>query len=578
MNKRETNTHKDTMLYLKVYSSRLMRIINTISVIIASFMILVGCTFNFEFDDNNNELSRENLAIENIVDKGPVNGGSLNMFSTIPDTLNPLLTDNLHVQKFSMLIFESLVKIDASQRPVPYLAKSWEATNNALEWVFNLNENVFWHDGRKFTAEDVAFTLDTLKSSHVNSIYKQNVINIKSYEILDEYTIKLTLFTSDSFTSEAMTFPILSKNHYGGIGDIKSAGNITPIGTGPYKFDSYTEDTIILLKANENWWNSENVNGLASTPHIANIGIKIYADEEDIYEAFESRNIDFFTVNHDQSYKFAGRTDINIKKFTGRNFEFISFNLFNPLLSDVNIRKAISLALDKFEIMNEVLVNKIILSDIPIIPGTLFNDGMTLEYSNTEKAALLLDEEGWKISSSGKRYKNINGTTQYLNLKLIVNKGNVDRIMVAEKIKAQLSKIGINIEIEELNWADYMKNLNDKKFDIAFMGIRVNSRSDLSSLYSSKNRYSQNKSAYNVSGYTNESVDYYLNKILSENDISQKKASLINMKQIIADEVPYIGLYFYYDALIYHKKLKGVSYIHVWDPLMDIPKWYIPNY
>ncbi|HHV59940.1 MAG TPA: peptide ABC transporter substrate-binding protein [Clostridiaceae bacterium] len=568
----EVDIRMKNISMLKIAVSIILLLIIAINCTLAA-----GCNFSLDIIEQSDNSNNINSPGENIIDRGPVNGGTLNMFSTVPDTLNPLLTNNIHVHNFSALIFESLVKLDSAQNPVPYLAENWEVSDNALEWIFHLRKNVLWHNGDSFTASDVKYSFDIIKSSFSNSVYNINVRNVKNCEILDENTIKFTLFVPDSFTAEKMNFPVISEKHYGGLGEIKSAGMITPVGTGPYKFESMEKDELIILKANPDWWNRKETGSFAATPYISFVNIKLYETKEDIYNAFESKNVDFIPVQKDQSYKYHGRTDINIYKFPGRNFEFIAFNLSNPVLSDINVRKAISYAIDRFDIMKNVLPDKVLLSDIPVIPGTWLNEGISIDYRYPDKAVEVLENSGWRLSSN-RWSKYMNGRTYYLDFELVVNEDNSDRLIVAKKIQEQLKDIGINISIKELSWDEKMKNINNKKFDMAFMGVYISRCPDMSFLYSSQKRYAREEEAYNVTGYENIDVDNYLNKILTELDPMKKKAYFINMKQIISEELPYIGLYFYYDTIIYHKNIRGVSNPHVWDPLMNIPEWYIPGY
>jgi peptide/nickel transport system substrate-binding protein len=125
---------------------------------------------NIEEKENNKETEYSG----DIMDKGPVRGGNLRLFSTVPDTLNPILTKNLYVKDFSELIFESMTKLDKSQKPIPVLADKWEVSQDGLTWVFYLRNDVVWQDGTPFTAEDVEFTLKNILDPKVDTIYKKN--------------------------------------------------------------------------------------------------------------------------------------------------------------------------------------------------------------------------------------------------------------------------------------------------------------------------------------------------------------------------------------------------------------------
>lgn len=560
---------------MKLISIKISRFITQLIIIVFIASMFSSCNYYDGIKENQTNHSSY-LRIEDIIDKGPVNGGTINISSSEPDTLNPLLTENTNVQSFLNLIFESLIKLDRNQKPIPCLCESWEITNNNLEWILRIRKNVLWHDGTPLTANDISYTFDIIKSDLAGSIYKKNLDNVISYEIIDNYTFKISLKKRDSFTAEMLTFPIIQKKHYGSLGELKTAGNITPVGTGPYIFNSFKNGEYLKLVSNENWWNREKANNNISSPYITNININFFENNAEKLSNFQSNNVDIITSSHDIWYKYKGSTDIKIKKYIGRDYEFLSLNLANPVLKYDSVRKSISLSIDRIDIMESILPGRIIPSEIPLIPGTWLNNKTTFEHAQPDRAVEILEEDGWELSD-GYRCKYINGRKMSLSFKLIVNKDNNIRLKVAEIIKEQLKKTGIIIEIIRVDWSEEMKLLKEKKYDIALLGLKINNKPDLSYMYSSSSILKNHNTVYNVSGYKNAAVDRYLLKILNEDNLSLKKAFFLNMKQIILDDVPYIGLYFYYDALLIKKKIRGIVEPYVWNRLFDITKWYIPE-
>ena len=107
---------------------------------------------------------------------------------------------------------------------------------------------------------------------------------------------------------------------------------------------------------------------------------------------------------------------------------------------------------------------------------------------------------------------------------------------------------------------------------MVLIGCTVPSIPDISFMYST----SEIATGRNIAGYSNADVDSYLDKIRLENDASLKKAQFINMKSIINDELPYIGLCFLNNAVLYNKKVRGEMNPYQWDILSDLTRWYIP--
>lgn len=507
---------------------------------------------------------------DDVIDIGPVRGGVLKLYSTIPDTLNPILTNNKYVRDYSVFVFESLVTLDKNQKPVPTLAKSWEISDDGLTWTFHLEENVFWHDNMPFTAEDVEFTINAIISSP-NSSYKPNVSNITMFSAIDRKTFRIVLKNPNSFTAELMTFPILPKHYFEGEELASSPKNNSPMGTGPYKFAEYNPGQYVKLKSNENWWKSEQDNSSdLKIPYIQEIEIRLYDKTKSRTDAFQGGDVDVLTIDRGLWSKYNGRTDITMKKYISNEFEYIAFNLSNKILKLPEVRQAIAYAVDKTKIINSILHGEAIASDLPLIPDTWLNDTNAVFYSpDKEKARKLLEDGGWK-ESNGLLYKKINGANTALKLEMLVNEDNSTRLKVAEEIKKQLKEVGIELTITKLKWDEEMKRIDRKRFDMVFIGCQITSLPDISFLYSSES------GQLNISGYKNEEVDEYLRKITLEKNDDVKKSYYSKLKELINQDVPYLGLYFYNEAVVYSKRIKGEFNPYLWNKYFDFVRWYTP--
>jgi len=557
-------------------------------------LILLAVVMNFNFascrmsgEYHQDEPQRVSFDVykndDDTMDKGPVRGGTLKMFSTYPDTLNPVLTNNTYVQDFSRLIFEGLVKVREDLTPVPVLADRWETSGDGLVWTFYMRDNVRWHDGTPLTAEDVEFTFETILSAASNSVYKKNLQNIATFAAIDKDTFRVVLKKPNSFTAELMTFPIIPKHYFSKISLAELPERMKPIGTGPYKFGSYVSDKCIKLVVNQNWWNSKsnNTEGYPAVPYISEVHINLYKNASDAIKAFQTKDVDVIRIDGLDYDKYNGRLDLTIKKYPGRNFEFIAFNLSSPILEDKYLRQAIAYAIDKEGLVKEFLPGKAVLSNVPLVPGTWINDSNDLSHVyDVKRAREILDKGGWKEGKDGLT-KTINGVRRPLKLEMLVNEDNKLRCAVADRISEQLKKVGIDLKVTAMDWEEELKRIDAGKFDMVLIGCRVPSIPDVSYLYSYSYflpiLVSEADGGRNISGYLNQDVSKYIERIFSENDKDRKKALFLNMKQIIEDEVPYLGLYFYNNAVLYNKNIRGDLSPNVWDWLNNIAEWYIPE-
>lgn len=547
-------------------------------------MVCMSCSLEDESQESQINANSRGLDPNNysVMDRGPERGGTLRLFSTRPDTLNPILTKNMYVQGFSSFIYESLVKIGKDQKPIPVLCDRWEVSEDGLIWTFYIKKGVLWHDGEPFTAGDVEFSIESILNAGADSVYSENLKGIMSFAALDSTTLRVVLKKPNSFLPELMTFPIMPRHCFETAGSEVFAENSSPIGTGPFKFRAYDKNKKISLVANDNWWNSntDGNTGLA-LPYISAIEIKIYNSVKEEMGAFQSGETDVAFVDRVDYNMYGGRTDLSIKKYTGRNFEFIAFNLNNPVCAEKVVRQAFARMINRQGLINMLLPGKAVPSNLPVNPASwLYNsDSVAIEY-DAEAGRKMLEEDGWQENENGILYKRIDGMRRNLRLEMLVNDDNSVRVAIAEYIREQLADTGIELKITALKWDEMIKRINNGKFDMVLMGCTIPPIPDISFLYSTP--YLEPYSVYgaeaarNIAGYSNPYVDELINNLFSENDYDRKKAIFFNLQSTIEDELPYIGLFVYNNAVLLNRNVRGEIDPYVWDRFNNIAKWYVP--
>jgi peptide/nickel transport system substrate-binding protein len=490
---------------------------------------------------------------DSVLDKGPQSKGELKLFCTYPDTFSPLLTKNIHLERYSYLVFESMVKLDSSQKPVPVLSDSWSVSDDGLSWTFHIRDDVYWHDGVVLTANDVEFTID--KILETNSIYKKRLSNITAYAATNLDLLTVTLKKPNSFTPELMTFPIVPKHSYKnsilfGINNI-----YLPIGTGPYMYSEYEDRNYITLKAYDKWWNKDIT--------IPSIKIILFKEDKEKYSAFQTYECDVLSV---ESLKYEGYNNIPgilSKEYAGNNFEFIAFNTKNKVFGNKNIRKAISYAIDTKEIISDLLDDMAVESDYPILPGSWVNNEKTYHSYDKSKAVELLKENGRRSTTS---------------IEILVNSENEIRLKAAEIIKKQLEEIGIKIKIKQAEWKEVMELVSSGRYEMVLMGCRLPVIPDMSLLYSKSYFLADSNNieyCSNISQYMNKEADRLITKIFSEYDNNKKQKLYDELFDILNEDMPYMGLYIYKNALVVNEYVRGSINPHIWDIYNDITGWYI---
>ena len=516
-----------------------------------------------------------------LMDQGPVRGGSLRLFCTVPDTLNPILTSNIYVSEMLKNIYDGMVSLDNHLNPVPELAEKWVVSEDLMTWTFILRKNVMWQDNIPFSAEDVEFTMDEIMKYGGQSSYRSKLDNIAAYAAVDKNTFRISLKSPNSFSAEMMTFPIMAKHYYLGEDFANTEKNNKPMGTGPYKFVSYEPGKSVNLMLNDKWWSSKGTEGNSvQRPYIAELRYNLYQNGNNAINAFQTSDIDVSGMSNDDSSKYFGRQDLSIRKYPSREYNFIAFNLSKPALSVKAVRQSIGYAIDKDKLIRDILSGQATLSELPALPNTWVNDSTKKKYDfNLEKAQQLLSEDGWKQTQYG-LYKYVNGNYAQLNFDLLVNSENSDRLSTAQYIADELSPLGIHVNVKSVDFNTFQSLLASKSYDMALVGCRVPVIPDFSFLYASWNTRGGNNYCYNIAGYNNAAMDNLLGKAMNTRgtveDGNKLKQIYGEIGNLALDELPYLGLYFNNDSMIYNKKVRGEISPSVIDRYNDIVRWYIP--
>lgn len=386
------------------------------------------------------------------------------------EVFHPLTCMNRDLLSMMDLVYEGLVTLDDNQEPVPELAESWEVLTGGKTWVFHLRDNVYFHDGRKLTAYDVAATMDLIKILAENSsadnekgIYWITVGNdsisgvIKNWSVDAEDELTLTVTTDRPYYGVlyAMTFPVLQA---------QSANTENPPGTGPYRVDYYTPGERLALVANQNWW--------GQTPYISSIDALCYPTDSAALQAFEAEDIDILMTRSTAAVRYRGVVSnrINSYDYSTRQLECLMINNGVSKLSDVRMRQAIAYAINKSRLMTSVYQGVVTQTDTLQRPGSwLYNDETTTYGYNPERAAQLLDELGWDaIDEDGYRYKMTeNGKTQLsFRLNYYNEAGNTLRKEVAQEIQTMLRAVGIRTTISVYSYENGCAKLKAGDYDL----------------------------------------------------------------------------------------------------------------
>ena len=512
---------------------------------VISIIIFTIYIFYFKEDEIQNEIVEN--TIEDVAEIKDLRLGISNF-----DTINPLLSNNKEVLNIDKLIFEPLLTINENYKIEYCLATECSKTSNT-SYVIKIDNNRKWHDGSPLIAKDIQFTIDRLKEG--KSIYSYNVEKVSSVEILDADKVKINLSEEVPFFEYNLTFPILPNNYY--LGQDFYTSTKVPIGTGMFKISSIDNAGITLVK-NEKWWNKKNVNS-----KIEEIQIKLYTEIGEIYNSFKLGNIDIFTTSNLNLEQYIGTIGYSKTEFKGREFDYLAFNCEDNVLKNIEVRKAISQAIDKSNIVSSIYNNQYYISDFPLDYGNyVYNKENVSSGYNIEQAKNTLTNNGWEYKYN-RWQKTENYRTTRLNLTLTVNSSNANRVLVAENIKNQLAQIGIKVTINKVSDNNYKRILENKNYQMILTGIY--------------NSYSPNIETFfgnnNLQNYQNDEINKILTEVKEIKDEKTLKEKYNKIIQIYEAERPFIGLYRNKQTVVKSQNLSGEIISNNYFSYYNLEEW-----
>jgi len=496
--------------------------------------------------------------------------GDMFVDSSIGDAsmLNPILSTDSASADISGLIFNGLVKYDKDLKLAGDLAKSWEVSKDGLVITFHLKKDVRWQDGLPFTAADVEFTYKKLTDPGTKSPYKSAYELVKRFEVLDEYTVRVTYGAPFAPALESWGMGILPK-HLLENQDINTAKfNSSPVGTGPFKFSGWSRGEKVTLKASETYWDGR--------PYLDSYLYRIIPDQSSQLMELKAGGIDSMVLTSDMYANLSKDKTFNEKnntyRYTGFNYTYLGFNLNNPLFSDKKVRQAIDLGINRKEIIDGVLLGYGVESTGPFLPRSwAYNKNVSWGKFNREKAMQLLAEAGWAdtdkdgiLEKNGKKFE----------FMLMTNQGNKQRELVVQVIQQHLKKLGIKVNIRIIAWSSFINEFVDKKkFDAIVMGWQLSPDPDIFDIFHSSKI---NEKEYNFVSYKNAEVDKLLVEGRTTFDLEKRKKAYNRVHEIIAEDLPYVFIYVPDTLVAIDKRVQNIK-VEAAGIRYNFEKWYVPK-
>lgn len=455
---------------------------------------------------------------------------NLCMVSSQTQWLNPLVAEEREFQSLTALIYEGLFYIDDDYKPQNNLVESCDI--DGANWLITLRTDVYFHDGTPVTAYDVEATINEILRLAANGEgqYSQLKYIIKSVSINNTNSLLITMNRPYYGNYFALTFPILPASQV-------QAQN--PVGSGPYKVDSFVPGSHLHLSVNPYW--------RERTPVIEYISVSFKERNSMLLEEYEFNRVDAAITRSASAGQYqTGISNLNIPYRTNQ-LEVLLMNNRKGPTSDERVRKAIRYAIDVNAISSHCYSGTAIRTDTPMPYGTwMYSPNDSYYEYNPEKAKALLAEAGWEdLDGDGylDKYENNEKVTLSITLLVYEEQSNSVRIPAANMIKNMLGQVGIKVTVSSVSFQNASQKLGVSNFGMCLAAFQMDPVPDPGFLLMSAN-------TGNFGLYKSSNMDNLFKKLRVTMDPTEYQSILWQIQDQFGQDCPFICLYYRAGALL----------------------------
>ncbi len=453
-------------------------------------------------------------------------------------------------------ITEGPTMVDTTGALKPLLAESIEQPDQ-LTYIYNLRPGVMFHDGTELTAADVIASIERVRNPAIASPMAWMYDVTESIEATGDMqvTIKLTAPSGTfQYVSSTTAMHVMPKSLIDSTIDTPTQ---SPIGTGPYKFDSWAAGSEITLQKNDAYWQE-------GKPYFQTAIFKIITDPTTRTAGLSTGELQMVRdIQPDQLAVVQGIENVELLEVIGYSCEMVVMRNDQEPFNDANVRKAVSMAIDVQSILENLYLGAAVQANSTTVPPTMPGS------ASEELTPVTFDVEGAKAALAESAYPDGFDTT------LLVDSESTLRVAEAQAIQQMLLEIGVNVEIDQVPQADRITAFQTGDYEgMAFHEWGADfpdANGMLLPLFLSTSVPPQNNQSY----YSNPDVDALLNGAEAEGDAEKRTQMLIDAQKLIAADMPLIWLDHNKWFMAMDKSLTGYTMhpLFYWDAfLRDLTK------
>ena len=470
-----------------------------------------------------------------------LSANTLNLsMSSSPSRLNPILANDSASSEITDWLFSGLFKYDKDGNPTVDLAKSY-TFETPTKLIIKLRDDILWHDNERFTSKDVIFTYEKIIDPKVLNSIKSNFIQVQNVKALDDYTIEV-IYKQPYFKAiETWMVGILPYHILKDEKDLMTSSfNKNPIGTGSYKLKEFKQGQDIELIANENYFEGK--------PKIEKIKYQFLPDPNTSFLYLKQKKLDLgglTPIQVDRQLDDNFKNNYTIMQKPSFSYTYLGFNLKNEKFKDIRVRKALSYAINRQELVDILFFGYGKVCNGPFLPGSFaYNDEVETITQNIQKAKELLKEAGYDEKNP-------------FTFEIVTNTGNDIRINAAQILQYQLQKAGIIMNIRVMEWQSFLNTVvHPRKFEAVLLGWSLALMPDAYPLWHSS---SAKLGGFNLVSYNNQEVDKLIeegSKTVNRDDLGKIYKEIFKK---INEDLPYLFLYIPDSISVVNKDIKHIK-------------------
>ncbi len=482
------------------------------------------------------------VEVEAPVPEEPMEPTSLRM--AILDTENSLnpYTYRSGYPGWNMLLlqYDTLLQLDTDGVPQPWLASEMDVSDDGMTITFTLRDDVTWHDGEPFTAEDVKFTIEYyLEFEHGR--WTRNSRPVESVETDGDYTVIFNMASATpGFELQLAETPMLPQHVWEGVDDPDNHVFEENIGTGPYKLVETVLDQFYVMEVNEDYF--------AGKPQRDELVFVQFADTAGSLAALRTNAVDMIVTRAtpEQINILSGVEGIDVAQGPEFTTDMINYDVERAPFNNKTVRQAMNLAINRQDLVDTVYLG----AASPGSPGwihpasPMFNDAIETTYD--PDAAIALLEEAGITDSDGDGIRELDGSP--ISFEFLAVGTNALRLRLAELASEMLGEIGIEAVVtsvetstwEEAVWPGFDVS-QGRNYEMSMWGwsspVQANPLRMWQLLHSSPDF-----GFLNLTGFANERADELSEALTTEIDPAAQAEILGELQEITADELPFILL------------------------------------